>query len=149
MSDKKISLVPVDSENWREVATLEVHEDQAEFVASGSYYLCLCTYDNLWHPLAILLEDEVIGFMMWAVDEDDGSCWLGGITIDKEYQGKGYGRRAVKGALQMLNREKGYTDFALSYNSENKGARHLYSSMGFEEHDEMEDDEIVARLVIN
>lgn len=148
MSDKKISLVPVDKDNWRDIAVLEVKEEQSDFVASGSYYLCLCNYDDLWNPLAIILGDKVIGFMMWAIDDDDNSCWLGGITIDKEFQGKGYGLAAVEAALKKLSTEHGYKKFALSYNPENKTAQHIYASLGFNEHDEMEDDEIVARLIL-
>lgn len=149
MSESRISLVPVNKENWRDVAVLEVNEDQSDYVASGSYYLCLCNYDGLWNPLAVQLDDQVIGFLMWALDEDDGSCWLGGITIDKEFQGKGYGKAAVQAALNMLSREKGYKKFALSYNPENKGAAHVYAALGFKENGEMEDDEIVARLVLD
>lgn len=148
MADTKISLAPVDKENWRDIAVLEVNEEQAAYVASGSYYLCLCNYDGLWNPLAIQLDDQVIGFMMWAFDEDDNSCWLGGITIDKEFQGKGYGKAAVQTALDMLSREQGCKQFALSYNPDNKAARHLYSTLGFEEKGEMEEDEVIARLVM-
>lgn len=80
---------PVTRNNWREVARLEVAESQREFVAESSYYLVLCSYGELWKPLAIYLSEQVIGFMMWAVDTDDGSCWLGGILIDKKFQRKG------------------------------------------------------------
>lgn len=148
MSENIISLVPVNKDNWRDIAVLEVKEEQSEYVASGSYYLCLCNYDGLWNPLAIQLDDQIIGFMMWAIDDDDNSCWLGGITIDKEYQGLGYGKAAVKEALEVLSKEHSYKNFALSYNPENKGARHVYTSLGFEENDEMEDEEVVARFVI-
>jgi diamine N-acetyltransferase len=149
MSEKKISLVPVDDDNWRDIAVLEVKKEQSEYVASGSYYLCLCNYDGLWNPLAIQLDDQVIGFMMWAIDEDDNSCWLGGITIDQKFQGKGFGKASVKEAVEKLSSEHSYKNFALSYNPENKGARHVYASLGFEEHDEMEDEEVVARLQLS
>jgi diamine N-acetyltransferase len=91
------------------------------------------------------LGEEVIGFMMWAVDTDDGSCWLGGILIDKKHQRKGYGRQAIQAAISMLGEKHGYQDFALSY-SPNNPAKHLYHKLGFKETDEWEDDEVVARL---
>jgi len=145
--ENQISLRPVDKDNWREVANLEVNEAQQKFVAEPLYYLALCNYGGLWQPLAIELGEQVIGFIMWAVDSDDGSCWLGGILIDRKHQRKGYGRQAIKSAITMLADKHNYQIFALSYSPENS-AKHLYYSLGFIETDEWEDDEIVARLSI-
>ena len=77
-NETQISLRPVTNDNWRNVAILKVSEAQREFVAEPSYYLALCCYGNDWRPLAIYLDEQVIGFMMWAIDPADGSCWLGG-----------------------------------------------------------------------
>jgi diamine N-acetyltransferase len=145
-SESQVVLRPVDGDNWRDIAHLQVAPSQREFVAEPSYYLALCCYGKDWRPLAIYLGEQVIGFMMWAVDPADDSCWLGGIMIERSYQRKGYGRQAVQRAISMLAREHGYRDFALSYQPANLIAKHLYSSLGFSETDEWEDDEIVARL---
>ncbi|MFL7868890.1 MAG: GNAT family N-acetyltransferase [Anaerolineales bacterium] len=141
----QVTLRPVTHNNWREVTKLEVSESQREFVAEPSYYLALCSYGGLWQPLAIYLGEQVIGFMMWAVDKADGSCWLGGILIDKSYQRKGYGRKAIQAAIAMVAKKHGYEQFALSYSPENP-AKSLYHSLGFIETDKWEGDEIVARL---
>ena len=145
-NETQVSLRPVDPGNWRDVANLEVSEDQREFVAQPAYYLSLCCYGGDWHPLAICRDEQVVGFMMWAVDPADGSCWLGGILIDRGMQRRGYGRRAVEAAIAMLSDKYGYTDFALSYQPANLVAKHLYGKIGFVETDEREDDEIVACL---
>lgn len=141
----QVSLLPVNRDNWRKVAGLDVNESQRSFVAEPTYYLALCNYGKLWQPLAIYLGKEVIGFMMWAVDTNDGSCWLGGILIDKKHQRKGYGRQAIQAAISMLGEKHGYQDFALSYSPDNP-AKHIYHKLGFKETDEWEDDEVVARL---
>ena len=146
-NESLVTLQPVNHDNWREVTKLEVTESQREFVAEPSYYLALCNYVGDWQPLAIYLGEQVIGFMMWAVDEADGSCWLGGILIDQNYQRKGYGRKAIQTVIGMLSDKHGYQHFALSYSPENS-AKHLYHSLGFIETDEWEGDEIVARLSI-
>ncbi len=145
-NDAQISLRPVNRDNWRDVAKLEVSETQREFVAEPCYYLALCCYGNDWHPLAICLEEQVVGFMMWAIDPADESCWLGGILIDQELQRHGYGRQAVQAAITMLREEFGHRDFALSYQPANLVAKTLYSKLGFIETNEWEDDEIVVRL---
>jgi diamine N-acetyltransferase len=142
----QVLLRPVNRENWRDVAHLQVTQSQRQFVAEPSYYLALCCYGDDWRPLAITLGKQVIGFMMWAVDPADNSCWFGGIMIDQSCQRKGYGRHALQAAISMLAKEYSYVEFALSYQPENEIARHLYISLGFSETDEWEDDEIVARL---
>jgi diamine N-acetyltransferase len=84
--------------------------------------------------------------MMWATDPTDGSCWLGGILIDRDLQKHGYGRQAVLAAISMLRGEYGLRNFALSYQPANLAARSLYSKLGFVETNEWEGAEVVARL---
>ena len=146
-----VSVEPVTGETWRDVASLRVTESQRAFVAEPAYYLCLCCYGDLWHPLAVRAdnaraESTIVGFLMWAIDPEDRSCWLGGILIDRDHQRRGYGRAAVEAAMRRLRDEQEVTGFALSYEPDNVVARGLYRSLGFEETGEREDDEIVARL---
>ena len=145
-SDARVSLHPVDQTNWRAIANLQVFETQCDFVAEPCYYLALCAYGNDWQPLAISLNEQVIGFMMWTTDPADGSCWLGGILVDKGMQRHGYGRQAVHSAIAMLRRQYGYRDFALSYQPANLAARSLYKDLGFVETNEWEGAEVIARL---
>lgn len=143
-----LTLQPVNRANWRAVTKLTVSEAQQAFVAAPCYYLALCAYDQLWQPLAVMLGEQVIGFLMWAIDPADGSCWLGGILIDQHYQGQGYGKQAVSAALDLLHTQHGHQHFALSYQPANLVAKHLYASLGFAETGEAEGDEVVARLLL-
>lgn len=145
-NESRITLQPVDANNWRDIAKLKVAEAQQDFVAEPCYYLALCCFGNLWQPLAICLDEQVIGFMMWAVDPADGSCWLGGILIDQSRQRRGYGRQAVQTAVTMFKEAHGHLNFALSYDPTNLTAKRLYNKLGFVETDEWEDNEVVARL---
>lgn len=143
---KHIKIKTVTNENWRELTKIKVNKDQKKFVTDPWYYLCLCSYGDLWNPLAIHYEKKVIGFLMWAIDEDDNSCWLGGIMIDAPYQKKGLGKAAIEKAMVILKKSKEISGFALSYRPENE-AKHLYKKLGFKETGEMEDNEVVARRV--
>ena len=53
-----------------------------EFVAATTYYLCRCHYGQVWRPLAIVIDGKVVGFVMWALDDNDGSHWIGGLVVD-------------------------------------------------------------------
>lgn len=142
-----LTVTPVDAENWRAVAALRVHPEQAGWVAEPAYYLALCHYSPQgWSPLAGVDEDgRVVGFLMWAVDTADGAAWLGGIIIDAEQQGRGFGRALVTATLDHL-KSLGHNMFALSYEPDNERAKGLYTSLGFVESGEVEGDEVVARL---
>ena len=139
-----VRLVEVDAANWRNVARVRPRADQEQFVASVTYYLCLAHYGPDWHPLAIEVKGEIVGHVMWAIDEEDGSVWLGGLVIDSAAQNKGYGRAAVQAFLDRFS-ENGSSNIGLSYSPENDRARRLYRAIGFVETGEMEDNEIVAR----
>lgn len=140
-----VRLIEIDAGNWRQVAAVRPQPDQERFVAPISYYLCLAHYGGEWHPLAVEASGSIVGHLMWAMDEEDGSTWLGGLVIDAARQRKGIGRAAVEAFLARFTDEGGI-DAALSYSPDNDAARRLYASMGFVETGEMEGDEIVARL---
>ena len=141
-----VSVEPVTVDNWRAVAALQVNADQREFVNPPVFNLALCHYSPTgWSPLAVRAEGQIVGFLMWAVDPEEGSCWLGGVMVDAAFQGRGYGKQAMIAALMTLGGQ-GHRQFALSYHPANAVARRLYLGLGFQETGEMEDEEVVARL---
>lgn len=139
-----VRFTEVDATDWSILAEVEPRPDQRDFVAPVTRYLCLAHYGGEWRPLAIEAHGTIVGHVMWAVDEDDASTWLGGLVVDAAHQGRGVGRMTVEGFLDRFT-EDGKTDVALSYSPEDEVARALYLSIGFVETGEMEDDEIVAR----
>jgi diamine N-acetyltransferase len=142
-----VTLRPVDAGSWRDVARLTVAPGQERFVAVPTYYLAFCAYGDVWHPMSVHgADDAVIGFLMWGIDDADGSCWLGGIFVDAAHQGRGVGRAAVLEAIRMLRDQTGAASFALSYDPDNTVAKGLYASLGFVETGEVDEDEVVARL---
>jgi diamine N-acetyltransferase len=142
-----VRLVDVGADNWRACAALRPRDDQRRWVADVTHYLCLCTYGDTWHPLAIEVGDDITGFLMWGVD-DDASRWIGGLVIDAEHQRRGIARAAVRQVVRRLIAQDGCTGVALSYSPDNEAARSLYAALGFIQTDETADDgaELVSRL---
>ena len=68
--------------------------------------------------------------------------------IDKAYQNNGFGKDAVKLALDFVKTFPcGKAEYCwLSYEPENKVARKLYSSFGFVETGDMDGEELIAAL---
>ena len=142
-----IRITEITKDNWRAATAIRPAEGQDRFVNTTAYYLALCHYgDQGWQPLGIYLEDEVVGFAMWAVDPADQSHWIGGLIIDRNHQGRGVGRAAMRALIRWLESKPRCKQIALSYHPENPVARRLYRNLGFTETSEMEDDELVARL---
>jgi hypothetical protein len=40
-------------DNWKACVVIRAAPGQERFVAPVSYYLCMCHYERIWHPLAI------------------------------------------------------------------------------------------------
>lgn len=139
-----VQLVEVDGSNVGQLIRIAPRPDQERFVAPVANYLVLCHYGGEWSPLAIEVDGSVVGHVMWAVDEDDGSTWMGGLIVDAESQGRGIGRMAVEAFIDRFTSD-GHTNLALSYEPENAVARDLYASLGFVETGETEGSEVVAR----
>lgn len=68
------------------------------------------------------------------------------MLIDRRWQRRGIGRRALAAALVRLAEHGRVAGFALSYHPDNEVARRTYRALGFVETGETEGDEVVARL---
>lgn len=168
---KNIRLVKVDYSNFEDLIDLKVADDQKNYVASNIFSLAEAyaakTSGGYAMPFGIYLDDKPIGFIMFGYYPDldyakaafgeeleipdyiPESYLLWRFMIDREYQRKGYGREALKLALDFIRTYPcGDADCCwLSYEPENDVARKLYRSFGFAEADMPEGwDEIPAIL---
>jgi diamine N-acetyltransferase len=155
--------------NWHDVEDLCVNEEQRDFVADNVSSLALAGVirEAGFHVFSfgVYLGEEPIGFAMIGYDipldtDDDvnekywftrSSYFIWRFMIDKRWQGKGYGKEALRLLIDFIRsapcREAKYA--WLCYNTDNTVARNMYASAGFEEvpeaYDE-EDDEMPAVL---
>lgn len=85
-----------------------------------------------------------------APDIAKGNYSLWRLIIDHAHQKKGYGRQAVRLALDFIRSFPcgPATCCWLSYEPENAVARHLYQSFGFTETGERDKDELIAVLAL-
>ena len=147
-----ILLAPATSDNWRDIARVRAADHERRWVADVAYYLCLSAYEGLWRSCAVLDDGgTTVGHVMWAVDPEDDSHWLGGLVIDADHQGKGLGRATVEALLALWEDQEPslsgtpYQQAALSVAPDNEKALRLYRSLGFVETGELSDDELVLR----
>lgn len=157
-----IRLEKVNGRNVWELLKLEVSADQKSFVASNDISIVeaytAITGNGYAFPFGIYEGNKPVGFLMIGFDVDDywddapdiakGNYNLWRLMIDKSYQGKGYGKDAVRLALDFIKTFPcGAADYCwLSYEPENEIARKLYGSFGFNETGEMDGEELIAIL---
>lgn len=143
---RRVTLRPVDDDNWRAVADLAPRDDQRGWVpALAARYLVLTSRSEVWTSLAVHADETVAGHVMWGMD-DDGSRWIGGMLIDAAEQGRGVGRAAVRTLAAWLGGPDGGHPVRLSYHPDNTAAARLYASLGFTPTGAVEDDELVVEL---
>ncbi|MBR4471509.1 MAG: GNAT family N-acetyltransferase [Erysipelotrichaceae bacterium] len=160
---KMIHLEKIDHKNIWDIMDLKVKRDQREFVASNviSIVDAYATIGTKCHafPFGIYKDKKPVGFLMIGYNEavmydvydvkppealkNNYSIWR--LMIDKRYQGRGYGKKAIELALDFIRIWPcGKAEYCeISFEPENTHARDLYSSMGFVENGEMDGEEIV------
>jgi diamine N-acetyltransferase len=91
-----LHLKPITKDNWIQAITLRVREDQANFVASNAFSLAQLNFLENFYAKGIYYGEEMVGFTLYGIDEDDHEYWIYRMMIDEKHQGKGYGKEAVK-----------------------------------------------------
>ncbi len=110
-----VHLEKITYKNFDEIFELKVKKVQYPFVASNLYSIAeaYVTEANGGHvfPFAIYNDEKLIGFIQLAygenadqdgvsVEKDNYEIWR--LMIDKRYQGRGYGREALRQAIDFL-----------------------------------------------
>ncbi|MBX7042161.1 MAG: GNAT family N-acetyltransferase [Ignavibacteria bacterium] len=140
-----ISLREINESNWRECIALSVREDQKKFVGTNENGLALAYAHKEMRPRGIYADEEMVGFIMYAMDPDDGLYYINRFMIDASCQGRGFGRRALRILTEQLMAE-GVTSVDILHKPDNEQAVRLYMSLGFKLTDERVGDDVISRL---
>ena len=155
-----LKLRKINRNNVEAILKLEVFDNQKSFVATNNSsiieaYIAI-TDNNHVFTFGIYKGDTPIGFLMigFDVNSDDegapkiakGNYNIWRLMIDKKFQGKRFGKKAMDLALEFIKTFPcGIAKYCrLSYESDNDVTRQLYKSVGFIETEEKDGEEIVA-----
>ena len=127
-----VSLKEINTENFWEVIELKVHDEQKEYVLGNSVSIAQSRVQPECIPMAIYDDETLVGFLMYCVDMDDGNYWIYRFMIDKNFQRKGYGKKAMELLLNELKKDKKRNKIILDVKRESIAAVELYKSFGFE-----------------
>ena len=129
-----LRLTEVTEDNWLEVASLSVKDDQKNFAAPAVGILARgYVYRNCRGRVFVIENDGVIigaALVREFTDEPPGYD-LQQFMIDRRYQGKGYGSAALRLILEELRKENHYDHVEVCVKKEDAAAIHLYEKHGF------------------
>ena len=134
----KVHLRKVTLDNFQECISLEVKENQKEFLATNVKSLAQAYVNPNLFPFAIYdgavmgyIQPQLpmIGFVMYEIV--GGIGFILRLMIDSKYQQQGYGKATM---LEVIRRLKLYPEvelIATSYKRGNEAASKFYRSIGF------------------
>lgn len=120
-----------------------MNADQKTFLKPNYYLFAKALYECNWTTLAIAdddidYEDSIVGFVMYKIIENNSDmeckkqCWIEGYMIDRDFQGKGYGKNALIKLMDLLENHIKCEEIRLTNVLENLRAKKLYENLGFE-----------------
>lgn len=143
-----VSLREITADTFRDIINLSVAESQKRFVATNVYSIAEASFhDKAWFR-AIYADDTPVGFMMIVDDAETPEYFLWRFMIDERYQGLGYGRRAIDQLIAYVKTRPGAAELLVSCVPGEEGPEQFYRRLGFTPTGQMEDGEMVLKLVL-
>jgi len=146
-----ITLRDLTRDTWEECVELDVAEHQRDFVSSNLVSLAEAQFYPGTVCRAVYADGGMVGFVMYGPDaeyapNEQGAYAFVRLMIDRNHQGKGYGRAAIAAVIEAIKSIPESGVLYTSYVPENTHAGHLYEAMGFQRTGRMLEGEIIVAL---
>ena len=131
-----IHLESINRDNWRQ-ATFVTTDPQRlcpldeEWVTSAAFSIVQSVYEPEWKSRLIMDDETIIGFVFYGWWKEKNEPLLCRYMIDIDFQGKGYGKRALPIVVDEMMKEYQTNRVLLTLESSNKKAVHIYTGFGF------------------
>lgn len=129
-----IRLVEITEENWTDFAALSVDDSQKQYLASNigiiarGYVYRSCRA----RVIGITCGGAAAGLALVRDLDEEPACYdLQQFMVDRHFQGKGIGSRALKLILDELQQEHKYDCVEVCVKMDDKAALHVYEKAGF------------------
>lgn len=129
-----VNFIELNEENWPDFAGLSVDESQKTFLASNIGIIARgYVYRNFRAKvIGIVADGTPVGLAMVRDIDDEPACYeLQQFMIDQNFQGQGYGFRALELILAALKEEQKYDCVEVCVKREDAQAIHVYEKAGF------------------
>ena len=140
-----VSLREITKDNFDACTELSVRKDQ-QFVTSNSFSIAESKIFPFWIIKAIYYEEDIVGFIMYTKNYEEGELHLRRFMVDEKYQGKGYGKETLELLKEIALKDENIKIMKLSTNPKNKNGIRIYEKFGFVNTKTIEEDEEVFVL---
>ena len=147
-----IEMKLVDESSFQAVLDLKISEadERARFVSPNVRSLAdawLYRENGDVFPMAIYWDKQVVGFLLLEIDKDEAEYFIWRIMIGQQYQGRGYGRKAVEVLIKKAQMDSTCNHIVAGYVVGNEKMKRLLTSLGFQETGFIkENNEVAMRL---
>ena len=148
-----VELRTITKDNVWEVCLLSktLSDKHRGMIADNAFSLAEAYVNEDAEPRAIYYNDTLIGFVMITYGENRDDSYdmpdLWRFMISKEYQGKGYGKIALKIIFEEV-KAKGYKVLYTSCGLGEGSPLEFYKKLGFVDHGVMDDNELDLEIVL-
>ena len=145
--DATVSLREITKETLRPFLKMKVAESQNNMVANNAVSIAQAHFEpHAWFR-GIYADEMPVGFIMLYDDPDEPVYFLWRLLVAEEYQGLGYGRKAVDQLVAYVKTRPNATELKVSHVKELPGnPGPFYEKLGFEYTGEEDGGELVMSL---
>ena len=130
-----------------ECLDLSVSSEQELLVNTTAESLALAWFNrDSAKPFCIYSGDVMVGFLMLNCIDQEKTCEIWQLLIDKNHQKQGYGKAAVIAAIDYFKSNKIYEKLIVLAFPHNKTAIAIYESCGFSITGEIVENEVVMEF---
>lgn len=127
-----VQLVSITAENVRAVCNLSVSMEQERFVASAAVSLAEAgVYPQAWCRAIEVPGVGLVGFVMLHDTTEEPGYMLWRLLVDRRFQGRGYGRAAVRSVAEYVRGRPGAVHLKVGARRGTGSPRAFYESLGF------------------
>jgi diamine N-acetyltransferase len=141
-----VTLREITRDTVRSVIALETKADQKQFVAPNAVSVAEAHFSPLAWMRAIYADETPVGFVMLSDDAEKSEYYLWRYMVAAEYQGFGFGSRALQLVIDYVRTRPGAKEMSLSYVPGEGCPRDFYARLGFVDTGEQHGGENVMRL---
>ena len=126
-----IQLKPITVENFWNVSKIKISKDQEQYIPDNLFLMAMSTVLYQCTPLAVYSDNDIVGFLMYGLDENKENYWIHIMMIDYKHQGKGYAKESFQKILSEIQKDKNVHKILLAVNKGNVNAVKIYEKLGF------------------
>lgn len=128
-----MEFIEINKSNYMDCILLKVKKEQEDFVADNSRSLLEAIYEEGIYVRGIYDNNTMIGFVLFDYDTSIAGWSMSRFMIGEQYQGKGYGKKAVTKFIEYFKNTIKADKLYISVEVNNTVAYNMYLSLGFKE----------------